>query len=77
MCPTGREPSKHIRDSDPHVSDARTATALTWLDCNDVLVIHGYHLASFSRERSGVCPSHVNDRNTILTLTLPAMEHAP
>jgi hypothetical protein len=29
MFPTGRKPSKHIRDSNAHVSDTRTATALT------------------------------------------------
>ena len=48
----GREPAEHIRDGDPHMADASTAAALTWLDRNDVLILHGTNLASFSRERS-------------------------
>jgi hypothetical protein len=54
MFLAGREPAEHIRDSDPHVANARTAAALSWLDRNDVLVIHGTNLASFSRERSSL-----------------------
>jgi hypothetical protein len=50
----GREPAEHICDSDPHVADARTAAAPTWLNRNDVPIIHGANLASFSRERSSV-----------------------
>jgi hypothetical protein len=36
------------------MADARTAAALTWLDCNDVPIFHSINLASFSRERSSV-----------------------
>ena len=35
------EPTEHVRDCDPHVADARTATTLARLDGNDVLVVHG------------------------------------
>jgi hypothetical protein len=56
MCLAGREPAEHVRDGDPHVANARTAAALTGLDRNDVLIIHGANLASFWRERSSVPP---------------------
>jgi hypothetical protein len=52
VCPTGREPTDHIRDGDPHMADARTATALARLDRDDVLVFHGASLTLFSREGS-------------------------
>jgi hypothetical protein len=52
MCVAGREPAEHISDGDPHVADARTATALARLDRNDVLIFHGADIASFSPERS-------------------------
>ena len=35
------EPTKHVRDGNPHVADARTAATLAGLDGNDVLVVHG------------------------------------
>jgi hypothetical protein len=38
---TNGEPTENVRDRNSHVADAGTATALAWLDGNDVLVIHG------------------------------------
>ncbi len=35
------EPTKHVRDRDPHMSDTRAAASLARLDGNDVVVIHG------------------------------------
>jgi hypothetical protein len=35
------EPTKHVRNCDPHMADARTSTTLARLNGNDVLVIHG------------------------------------
>jgi hypothetical protein len=52
MCVAGREPAEHIRDGDPHVADARTATTLARLNRNDVLVLHRANIALFLRERS-------------------------
>jgi hypothetical protein len=63
MCLAGRKPAKHIRDGDPHVADARTATPLAGLDCDDVLVFHGANLASFSRKRSSVVQTNRNYRS--------------
>jgi hypothetical protein len=34
------EPTKYVRDRNPHVADARTAATLAGLDGNDVLVVH-------------------------------------
>lgn len=53
----GSEPIEHIRDGNPHVTDARTAAALARLDGIDLLVVHIRKFSILLAQRSNVSPS--------------------